>query len=311
MSYELPLLPRFKTGALLGAGDLNRLGQTQAYIKQSLNRFNVAFFYMEQDQIRHVCHRHRYLHWATTSASGADLEVNGVVVDTASGTSGYADLDALGLTTNAAYEAVWTGATTVCKRLYEWPDTSGTTLTLPETSPTFGGGSPSAVDLNKVSTNTQYLLNSIGKRPYTPFVARRWGIAPSKNIKFGVRKTHRYLFFTGQLWYGGEEGSEAVNWNWRINSTTIRSFDTSGTAADGGNYYIFNWWYDLQGTDHTDSSIDQFLAPQPVTWIVPNGSSLSLSSGDWYEFEMDISEAHSWSRIRIELIGESPQKSIW
>lgn len=311
MSYELPPLPRFRTDALLGASDLNRIGQNQAYLKQALKRYNPAFYYMPNAEVRHVCHRHRYLHWATTTASGATLKVNGTTVATASSTSGYADLNSLGLGNYEVYEVEWTGATTVCKRLYEWSNTTGSSLTLPETSPTFGSGTTSAADLNKVVTNTQYLVDNIVKRPYTPFVSRRWSIAPSRNIKFGIRKTHRYLLFIGFLWYHGDEGSESVDWNWRINSTTIRSFDTSGTTPDGGNYYIFNWWYDLEGTSHTDTSTDQFNNPQPVTWVTANGSSLGISNGDWYEFEMDISEAHSWSRIRIELLGEFPQKSIW
>lgn len=311
MSYELPPLPRFRDGGLLGANDLNRIGQAQAYVKQSMNRFNVPFYYMPNAQTRHVMHRHRYLHWATTTASGALLKVNGTTVATASSTSGYADLNSLGIGTNVVYSVEWTGATTVCKRLYEWPNTSGNTLTLPASSPTFGAGTATATQLNAVATNTQYLIDNIARRPYTPFVARRWGLSPSKNIKYGFRHTHRYLFFSGELWYAGEEGSDPVEWTWKINGTSLRNFDTSGTGPDGGNYYAFGWWYDLQGTGHFDSSSDQFGDPQPVTWLVPNGTTLGLSPGDDYEWEMDVNEAHSYSRLRIELIGESPQKSIW
>jgi hypothetical protein len=312
MSYELLPLPSFRDGGLLGASDLNRIGQAQSYIKQSMNRFNIPFYYMQQDQTRHVMHRHRYLHWATSTASGADLEVNGNVVDTASGTSGYADLNAEGIGTNEVYSVVWTGAATTCKRLYEWPDTSGNTLTLPETSPTFTGGTATATQLNAISTNTQYLIDNIARRPYTPFVARRWGLAPApREINYSFRQTHRYLYFSGELWYDGDNGSDTVEWEWKINGTPIRGFGTNGETGDGGTYYAFSWWYDLQGTGHEDFSSDQFTDPLPVTWLVANGTTLGLSPGDDYEFQMDIATASRQSRLRIELLGESPQKSVW
>ena len=309
MSFQLPPLPAFADGAILGATDLNRIGQAQSYINQVLNRASVPFRYMAQDETRYGVHQFRYLHWVVSSASGADLELNGDVVATASSTSGTVDLNSLGLAVGDVYTLKWTGATTTCKRLFEFPTSSGS-LSLPASTPTFSSGA-NATQLNAVVSNTQYLIDNVQNAAYTPFISMTLHPVPSQTLTYGMKHAHRYLHFEGQAWYSGTQGTDDFHIDWIINGTTFRAFNTDGDNDDGGAYFYFNWWYDLQGTDHTDDSYTITGLGDAGTWSVANGSTLGLSLGDWIELKVDVTEAHLNTRFRIELIGEYSAKSLW
>lgn len=309
MSFQLPPLPEFADGAILGASDLNRIGQAQSYINQVLNRASVPFRYMAQDETRYCVHQFRYLHWVTTSASGAALKLNGSTVATASSTSGTVDLNSLGLAVGDVYTLKWTGATTTCKRLFEFPTSSGS-LSLPASTPTFTTGANDS-QLSAVVDNTKYLIDNVQNAAYTPFISMTLHPVPSQTLTYGMKHAHRYLFFEGQGWYSGTQGTDDFHIDWKINGTTFRTFNSDGDNDDGGAYFYFNWWYDLQGTNHTDNSYTITGLGDAGTWSVANGSTLGLSLGDWIELKVDVTEAHLNTRFRVELIGEYSAKSLW
>ena len=308
MSLGLPTLPTFADDWLLGAGDLNRIGQVQAYVNQILDRPNIPFFYMPEDEPRYMVHRHRYLHWVVSSASGANLQVNGSTVDTASGTSGYADLTSAGLGDGEGYEVKWTGAATTCEQLFEHPETSAA-YTLPNSSPTIIDVT-TAAQLNAISGNTKYLADNIGNAPITPFVARQWHPVPSLTLNYGLVHSNRYLYFYGRGDYSGTQGSDDFTINWKIDGTTFRAFNSDGNEDDGGALFLFNWYYDLQGTDHLDSSWTATGLGDAGVWTVADGSTLGLSPGDNYNLTVEIAEAHLNTSLRIELIAELAAKAL-
>ena len=308
MSLGLPPLPEFADDWLLGASDLNRIGQAQAYVNQVIQRANVPFFYMAEDETRYICHRHRYLHWEVTSASGASLQVNGNTVDTADATSGYCDLNGEGLVEGEAYSVVWTGAATTCIILYEFPNTSGT-LALPQTTPTISD-TVTADELNKVVENTQYLIDNVGAAPFVPFMSRKWYVAPSKELNFTMTHLNRYLYFYGEGFYSGTQGSDDFTINWKINDTTFRAFNSDGNNDDGGAYFNFNFFYDLQGTDHTDNSYTASGLADAGTWSVADGSTFGLSAGDDYKITIDVAEAHNNTILHFALMVELAAKVI-
>lgn len=301
-------MPTFADGWLLGASDLNAIGQSQSYINQMMVRPNVPFFYMPEDELRYVVHRHRYLHWVTTSASGANLQVNGSTVDTASGTSGYADLNSLGLADGEGYEVKWTGAATTCTRLFEHPETSAT-FTLPNTSPTVIDV-VTAAQLNAISGNTKYLVDNIANAPLTPFMARRWAPVPNQTFEYGFVHSNRYLYFYARGDYSGTQGTDDFTINWKINGTTFRAFNSDGDDDDGGALFIFDWFYDLQGTDHLDNSWTATGLGDAGVWTVADGSTLGLSPGDDYTLTVEVAEAHLNTRLRTELIVELAGKAL-
>lgn len=312
MPYGLPPLPQFRDGSFLGAGDLNRIGQTQSLIHQvSDARPSIPFEHMAIDDPRHMIHRHRYLHWKTTSATTATLNLNGSPVDTATGAdSGVVDLNSLGLGNNEGYELEWTGTAVNCVRLYESASATGI-LTLPETNPTFTTGA-NDTQLNAVSDNTKYLLDNAGRLPNAGFVAKTYsGIKPSLDVYWQFIHRHRYLYWSGEVEHNGDEGDDSIDVQLQVNGATqIWEDQTDGRASTGGRFSFWEFWIDLQGTNHSEGGFTSSGMGNPGTITIADGSTLGLSPGDEYQIEMNIDTDTTKFHVRTYMMGEFAQKTF-
>lgn len=309
-AYGLPPLPKFRDGAFLGAGDLNRIGQVQAYIQRvNVGRPNIPFERMGINDNRLMVHHSRYLRWVTASATAASLRLNGEVIDTASGAdSGVVDLSGYGFQLNQLYELMWTGTAVICTRLYESPSADGV-LVLPASDPTFTTGA-NADQLNALSTNTQYLLDNAGRLPNRGFVSRtRSGFTGSQSQHFVFTHQHRYLYWSGDMRHGGDVGQD-LDTRIRINETLIWHDGVNGNANAGGRYKFYETWYDLQGTDHTIAGYTATGSGDTGAIDVADGSSLGLSVGDEYTLRLEIESETRNFEARAWLFAEFPQKAF-